>query len=200
MSNLRIFENEEFGKVRTIEENGKILFCGSDVAKSLGYVDTVNALKTHCKEDGVAFHHIIDNLGRTQQAKFISEGNVYRLITHSKLPSAEKFESWVFDDVLPSIRKHGIYADTVTIEKMLSNPDTMIKVLTELKTEREQRIKLEQENALLIPDANMARDIIKYNGLYTLKEVADLIEKGRTELCTLFRKSKILLSIQELVV
>ena len=67
-------------------------------------------------------------------------------------------------------------------------------------SEREQRIKLEQENALLIPDANMARDIIKYNGLYTLKEVVDLIEKGRTELCTLFRKSKIFLSIQELAI
>ena len=124
--------------------------------------------------------------------KFINESNIYRLITHSKLPSAEKFESWVFDEVLPSIRKHGIYADTATIEKMLSNPDTMIKVLTELKTEREQRVKLEQENALLTPDASMAKDIIKYNGLYTLKEVADLIEKGRTELFTSFKMSEVL--------
>ncbi len=190
--NLRIFENEEFGKVRTIEENGKILFCGSDVAKALGYANAPDSLKKHCKSDGIAKYDSVDNLGRKNILSFISESNIYRLITHSKLPNAEKFESWVFDEVLPSIRKHGIYADTVTIEKMLSNPDTMIKVLTELKAEREQRVKLEQENALLIPDANMARDIIKYNGLYTLKEVADLIEKGRTELCTLLRTSEVL--------
>ena len=192
MENLQIFENVEFGKIRTIEENGKILFCGSDVAKILGYKDTAKAIKTHCKEDGWAICPVIDSLGRKQQTKFISEGNVYRLITHSKLPNAEKFENWVFDEVLPSIRKHGIYADATVIESMFRNPDVMIKFFTKLKTEQEQRIKLEQEVNLLIPDANMARDIIKYNGLYTLKEVADLIEKGRIELCTLLRTSEVL--------
>ena len=80
MNELQIFNNSDFGDIRTAEENGKVLFCGSDVAKALGYADTVNALKQHCKTDGVAFHHITDNLGRTQQAKFINEGNLYRLI------------------------------------------------------------------------------------------------------------------------
>ena len=117
---------------------------------------------------------------------------VYTLIFGSKLDSAKDFKKWVTPEILPSIRKHGIYATEDTIETMLNNPDTMIRVLTELKEEREQRIRLEQENAFLLPDANMARDIIKYSGLYTLKEVADLVESGRTELCTLLRIGKVL--------
>lgn len=109
MNEIKIFENAEFGSVRTIEENGKVMFCGKDVAAALGYKDTVNALKAHCKEDGVAIHHLIDSMGRKQAAKFISEGNLYRLTAHSSLPSAEKFESWIFDEVLPSIRRTGGY-------------------------------------------------------------------------------------------
>lgn len=109
MNDLKIFESAEFGTVRTILKNEKVLFCGRDVATALGYADTKKALSQHCKEDGVAFYPLIDKLGRTQQAKFIDEGNLYRLIVHSKLPSAEKFERWVFDEVLPSIRKTGSY-------------------------------------------------------------------------------------------
>jgi len=109
MNELQIFENAEFGAVRTIEDNGKVLFCGIDVAKALTYTNPQKALKDHCREDGVTFCSVIDNLGREQQAKFIDEGNLYRLITHSKLPEAEKFEKWVFEEVLPSIRKNGGY-------------------------------------------------------------------------------------------
>lgn len=109
MNNLQIFNNAQFGEIRTIDENGTVLFCGSDIAKALGYSNTKDALARHCKEDGVVFHDLIDNMGREQHAKFINEGNVYRLITHSKLPAAEQFESWVFDEVLPTIRRNGAY-------------------------------------------------------------------------------------------
>ena len=109
-NNLTVFKNEQFGQVRTAIENGKVFFCGKDVATALGYADTVNAIKQHCKSGGVVKHHLIDSLGRKQNASFVSEGNLYRLITHSKLPEAEKFESWVFDEVLPSIRKTGGYS------------------------------------------------------------------------------------------
>jgi len=145
LNELKIFNNEQFGQVRTIEENNNILFCGSDVARALGYKDTVNALKQHCKENGVAFHHIIDSLGRKQEAKFINEGNLYRLIANSKLPSAEKFESWIFDEVLPTIRKHGAYVTNNVMEQILGNPDFGIKLLSELKTEREKRVQAEQQ-------------------------------------------------------
>ena len=106
---IKTFVNEEFGSVRTIEENGRVMFCGKDVALALGYSDTNNAIKTHCKKDGVVIHHLIDSMGRKQGAKFISECNLYRLISHSRLPYAEKFESWIFDDVLPTIRRTGGY-------------------------------------------------------------------------------------------
>mgnify|MGYP001030194763 CR=1 FL=1 len=96
---IRIFENEQFGAIRTYECEGKIFFCGKDVTKALGYKDSVNALKMHCRVDGVVKHHLIDNIGRKQSANFISEGNLYRLISHSKLPSAEVFEKWIFDEV-----------------------------------------------------------------------------------------------------
>ena len=101
MNDLQVFNSSEFGAVRTVEENGKVLFCGSDVAKALGYVKPQNAISTHCK--GVTLKQGNDNLGRPQQMSFIPEGDLYRLIANSKLPSAEKFETWVFDEVLPSI-------------------------------------------------------------------------------------------------
>lgn len=100
-----IFENEKFGRVRTIEEDGKILFCGADVAKALGYARPNDAVSAHCR--ATVKRRITDRLGRCQEASFIPEGDVYRLIVRSKLPEAERFESWVFDDVLPSVRKKG---------------------------------------------------------------------------------------------
>lgn len=106
MNSLKIFKNKNFGQVRTIEEDGKILFCGSDVAKSLGYAIPSKAVNTHCK--GVSKMEVPTN-GGNQEMLFITEGDLYRLITNSKLPTAEKFESWVFDEVLPSIRKTGQY-------------------------------------------------------------------------------------------
>ena len=106
---ISTFNNTEFGEIRTIQKNGEVLFCGSDTARALGYADTAKAIKAHCKEDGWVICPVIDSMGREQQAKFINEGNVYRLIAHSKLPGAERFERWVFDEVLPSIRKNGAY-------------------------------------------------------------------------------------------
>lgn len=118
--------------VRLIEDGGQILFCGKDVASIIGYKDTTNALKLHCR--GVVKHHpIVDSLGRSQSARFITEPDLYRLITHSKLPEAEKFERWVFEEVLPSIRARGGYLTPDAVEKALSDPDFIIRLATELK-------------------------------------------------------------------
>lgn len=140
---LTVFENEEFGKVRMIEENGKILFCGLDVAKALGYSVPRKALFDHCR--GVLKRNAPTN-GGVQEMSFITEGDMYRLIVHSKLPSAEKFESWVFDDVLPSIRKHGMYAT----DEILSDPDLLEAQAKKLREEREQ--KLNEENGRLLDE------------------------------------------------
>ena len=179
MNDLKIFENPEFGSIRTTEKDGKVLFCGSDVAKALGYSDTAKAIKLHCKEDGWAFYPVTDSLGREQQAKFINEGNVYRLITHSKLPAAEQFEHWVFDEVLPSIRKHGAYMTPETLEAAILNPDYIIKLATALKEEKERIQALEIENAQqkqiigeLKPRADYTDRILSNKGLVTITQIA----------------------------
>ena len=103
---IKVFEKEDFGKIRTADIDSKIYFCGSDVAKALGYARPADAITSHCK--GVCVLPT-PSAGGVQKTKFISEGDVYRLITHSKLPSAERFESWVFDEVLPTLRSEGAY-------------------------------------------------------------------------------------------
>lgn len=95
--------------VRTLDEDGRVLFCGSDVARALGYDEPHKAIARHCKADDGMKRPIIDSRGRTQLAKFIPEPDVYRLIIHSKLPSAERFERWVMEEVLPTIRRRGEY-------------------------------------------------------------------------------------------
>lgn len=137
---IKIFENEEFGQVRTIEENDKILFCGSDVAKALGYARPNEAITKHCK--GTSKRRT-PTAGGIQDMLFITEGDIYRLVVKSKLPSAEKFESWVFDEVIPSIRKHGAYMTPETLQAAILNPDTMIQLCQALKEEQEKRKALE---------------------------------------------------------
>jgi prophage antirepressor-like protein len=141
MNELKIFENQDFGSIRTLEEDGKILFCGRDVAAALGYKDTTNAMKQHCR--GVVKRHLTDSLGRDQETNFIPEGDLYRLAAKSELDGADKFERWIFDEVLPSIRKHGAYLTPEKIEEVLLNPDTIIRLATDLKEERNRRIELE---------------------------------------------------------
>ena len=106
MGELQIFKNDEFGEIRTVELEGKPYFCGKDVAGALGYAIPKDAIAAHCK--GAVKHRTPTN-GGIQELLFIPEGDLYRLIVSSKLPTAEKFECWVFDEVLPSIRKHGGY-------------------------------------------------------------------------------------------
>mgnify|MGYP003195942586 CR=1 FL=1 len=142
MNNLKIFNNAKFGKIRTIEENGTVLFCGSDIAKALGYASPANAITAHCKGVTVL---MTPSAGGTQNTKFIPEGDVYRLIAHSKLPAAEQFERWVFDEVLPTIRRNGAYMTDDTLEHALTSPDFLIQLATKLKEEKAKRIELEAQ-------------------------------------------------------
>lgn len=120
MNELQIFDNKEFGEVRMAEIDGKPHFVATDVAIALGYSTPRDAISRHCK--GVVKHDT-PTLGGIQQLSYISEGDVYRLIIRSKLPSAEKFERWIFDEVIPSIRKNGGYIsgqENLTDEELLS--------------------------------------------------------------------------------
>lgn len=191
MENIQSFVNENFGTIRTMLINDEPYFIGKDIASILQYTNTAKAIRDHVDTEDKLRERIFLS-GQNREVIFINESGLYSLILFSKMPMAKKFKRWVTTEVLPTVRKHGMYANEETIEKMLADPDSMIKILTELKKEREQRIKLENENAALLPDANMARDIIKYDGMYTLKEVSDLIETGRTTLCSLLRTSGVL--------
>ena len=155
---LTVFESPEFGSIRTIDEDGRVLFCAKDVAIALGYKDATNAIKQHCR--GVVKRHLTDSLGREQLTNFIPEGDIYRLAAKSELPGAERFESWIFDEVIPSIRKHGAYMTSDTLDKMIASPDFGIKLLTELKTEREQRMALQAQNAALTAENELQRQTI----------------------------------------
>ena len=151
----------------------------------MGYKDAPKAIKTHCKADGWANYPVTDNLGRQQEAKFINEGNLYRLITHSKLPEAEKFESWVFDEILPSIRRHGAYMTAQTIEDAIMNPDAMIKLLTALKDEKDKNKGLKLANAQLVvdkaimqPKADYFDELVDRNLLTNFRETAKQFDIG----------------------
>ncbi|HQM01617.1 MAG TPA: phage antirepressor KilAC domain-containing protein [Ruminococcus flavefaciens] len=128
MNEIMIFTSTEFGEIRTLKENNKVLFCGSDITKALGYGNASAALNRHCK--GITKRDTLTN-GGIQALLFITEGDVYRLIAHSRLPSAERFESWIFDEVLPTIRKTGGYVanEDVFVETYLPFADEPIKQL-----------------------------------------------------------------------
>lgn len=153
--NLEVFNNHEFGKVRLARLDGRPYAVGVDVAKALGYAYPSQAVGNHCK--GIAKLPIpsVNQHGAevVQETNVIPEGDIYRLIVkaadQTRNPEiqakAARFERWIFDEIIPSVNKHGMYATPQTIEAMLQDPDTMIKTLQVLKAEREQRKALEQQ-------------------------------------------------------
>ncbi|KXB58510.1 BRO family protein [Lachnoanaerobaculum saburreum] len=186
MGELQIFKNEEFGEVRTVEIEGKPYFCGSDVAKALGYVRPNDAISTHCRAT-VKWSTPIS--GKMQDINYIPEGDLYRLIVSSKLPTAEKFERWVFDEVLPSIRKHGGY---ISGQTEMSPEELMAKALqVAQKTleEREARIKtLTVQNSALIvekqmlqPKADYFDELVDRNLLTNFRETAKELGIGQKD-------------------
>lgn len=140
MNELQIFNNPEFGEIRTLEEDGKVLFCASDVAKALGYAKPQNAVAAHCKG---ALKRGIHTNGGIQEMSFIPESDVYRLSFGSKLPTAERLTDWIVEEVIPTIRKHGAYMTPEVIERTLTDPDYIIQLATTLKEERQKRRVLE---------------------------------------------------------
>lgn len=152
MNHLQIFNNAEFGQIRTVEIEGKIYFVGKDVANALGYSNPRDAIARHCK--GVVKHDSFKEGG--QEVALIPEGDMYRLITHSKLESAERFESWVFDEVLPSLRKTGSYEipkQDKTKRLPLSSVNMMVKnVMSTLEKARVEPVYVAAEVKRLYTD------------------------------------------------
>lgn len=171
MQALQTFQNSQFGNLEILTIEGKQWFPAINVAETLGYTNPRKAIRDHAKEKGVTIRSVLSN-GGNQNKKFIDEGNLYRLISRSKLPQAEQFEEWVFDEVLPAIRKHGIYATDNVIEQTLKDPDYIITVLTEYKKEKEQNLLLQQEIGELKPKADYVDEILKSTGTLATTQIA----------------------------
>ena len=167
MNKLKIFENTEFGRVRTVDIDGKPYFVANDVARALGYVETAKAVRTHCK--GVSETDIPTN-GGIQKIKVIPEGDIYRLVIRSQLPETDKFEQWIFDKVIPSIRKHGMYAK----EDLINNPDLLISVAQELKAEKQRNEVLKAENERMKPKEIFADAVSASSASMLVRDVAKL--------------------------
>jgi prophage antirepressor-like protein len=273
---IQVFENKEFGKVRTVEENGKVMFVASDVAKALGYSRPADAITAHCK--GAVKHRLPTN-GGMQDLKVITESDMYYLVANSKLPAAKRFETWIkdmvsimdnvvtvanirgyisangavmlnaedvargwgftqfkngveyvrwdrvnnylsefgfspqvgkdnflpenmvyrlgfkannnaaqkfqsllADEVLPAIRKHGAYVTPQTVEQLLADPDTMIKILMDLKQERASRLKAEQTIIENRPKVIFAEAVESSDTSILVGELAKLIKQNGVEL------------------
>ena len=185
MNELIIFNNPEFGTVRTLEENGVVLFSATDVARAIGYSNPYDAIARHCKgvvkREGVSRTTNQHGTTTEQSAEmsFIPESDLYRLVFSSKLPTAEKFTDWVTEEVLPSIRKHGAYMTPDTIEKLISNPDTIIQLATALKEKQGKRKALEIANSALTvetqimkPKADYFDDLVDRNLLTNFRDTA----------------------------
>lgn len=188
-TDLQIFTNEQFGNVRTIIDGETVLFCGSDVAKSLGYSRPNEAVNTHCK--GTVKRRTPTN-GGEQEMSFVTEGDVYRLIIRSNLPEAVKFEKWLFEEVLPSIRKHGMYAK----DELLDNPDLLLEVITKLKQEREARLKAESINQLNAPKVEFCDAIMQSSDTIEMATVAKILNVGigRNRLINILKDALVLRS------
>lgn len=175
MSKLEIFENSEFGEIRTVEINNEPWFVGKDVAEILGYERPTKAVSDHVDIEDRDVVPIQDSIGRMQNTPIVNESGLYSLILSSKLPNAKAFKRWVTSEVLPAIRKHGLYA----IDDILENPDIAIQALTKLKEERAARKALELDNqvksqqiAELQPKATYYDLILQYKDLLSVTEIA----------------------------
>jgi prophage antirepressor-like protein len=186
MSNeIQVFNNAAFGEIRIIMEDGNPLFCGKDVAVALGYSNFRDALSRHCK--GVVKRDSLTK-GGVQSISYIPEGDLYRLIAHSQLPDAERFESWVFDDVLPSIRKTGSYLSPVIDSAMLFK-------MAEAMAEKERRITaLEAANQSMLPKAEFYDAVTNSPDTIDMAETAKVLNMGvgRNTIFKILRQQRVL--------
>lgn len=171
MQELQIFNFEEL-KVRTLTVDDEPYFVGKDVAEILGYSKARNAIAKHVDFEDKKDAPIQGPLGGTQKMTIINESGLYSLIFSSKLDSAKRFKRWVTSEVLPAIRKHGIYATDSVIEQTIQNPDYIIHVLTEFKKEREGRLVAEQQVQELKPKATYYDLVLQNKSLLSVSKIA----------------------------
>ena len=190
MNELKVFDSPEFGQVRTIVINSEPWFVGKDVAVALGYKNTSDAISKHVDDEdkGVAK---CDTLGGMQDLSIINESGVYSLVFGSKLPNAKKFKHWVTSEVLPSIRKHGMYA----VDELIANPELAIRAFTALKEEREKNKALQEDNERMKPKAEFFDAVTDSKDAIDMGQVAKVLNYpriGRNKLFEILRDNGIL--------
>lgn len=197
MNELQIFTSEEFGNVRTLVIDSEPYFVGIDIANILGYSNASKAVSTHVDEEDrrkeMMAHSQNGNV--VTETTIVNESGLYSLVLSSKLPNAKKFKRWVTSEVLPAIRKHGMYA----VDKLVNNPDLLIKVATELKQEREQNARLTkkiEEQKPLVEFANHVSESVDTIDMEEMAKIVDseIIPMGRNRLIKWLKEQKILKS------
>ena len=182
MSNeLKIFENEEFGQVRSLIVNNEPYFVGKDVAEILGYKRPSDAISSHVDDEDKLTRQITVS-GQGRNVSLINESGLYSLILKSKLPEAKKFKRWVTSEVLPSIRKHGVYMTEDTLEKAITSPDFLIRLATELKNEQEQRKALETKIKTDKPYTSLGTAVASSQGSILIRELAKLLNQNGVDI------------------
>lgn len=176
MSDLQLFQNPEFGRVRIVEVNGEAWMVGKDVAEALGYSNPQKAIRDHVDEDDKTVNDSFTVNGT--QGALINESGLYSLVLSSKLPNARKFRRWVTTEVLPTVRKHGAYMTPETLQAAILNPDTMIQLCQQLKAEREHSRQLEAENAAMLPKAVFADAVSASKSSILVGELAKLLRQN----------------------
>lgn len=171
-NDIQIFNNEEFGEIRTIGTPGQPMFCLSDVCKALGLRpgDVVRRL-----DKGLVSTQPLMTNGGIQKLNFVTEDGLYDVMLDSRKPGAKRFRRWVTSEVLPSIRKHGAYMTADTIQKALTSPDFLIQLATQLKEEQQKRVEAEQKNVALLEDNNYKKSVIE--GLTDNIPLADMRQR-----------------------
>lgn len=188
MNELQIFNNPEFGSVRTITKDNEPMFCLVDVCKALE-LEQVSRVKSRLKEDGVTNSKVIDRLGREQEATFINESNLYKVIFQSRKPSAERFTDWVTDEVIPSIRKNGGYIanqEQLTPEQIVANALIVAQNIISQKDRQIEEMKPKAEFFDAVADSKTA---------ISMNEVAKVLNikgYGRNNLFEFLRENKVL--------
>ena len=170
MDSIQVFNSADFGSIRALAIDNEPWFVASDIAKALGY--RMASDMTRRLDDDEKGTRSMRTPSGEQDMTIISEAGMYSAILGSKLPEAKAFKRWVTHDVLPSIRRHGMYATPQTVEQMLNDPDTMIATLKALKAERQRTQALIEDNARLLPKATMYDVAIEAEGTMSITEAA----------------------------
>lgn len=181
MNDIQVFNSEQFGEVRTAGTAQEPIFCAADICRALGYNNGRDAISRHCDEGDVVKHDTPTTSG-VQTMTFVTESGLYSLIFGSKLESAKQFKKWVTSDVLPSIRKHGMYATEATVESMLNDPENAILMLQAYQRERKERLAAQQQVEKLEAQAIEDKPKIIY---------ADAV-KGSTSSCLIGELAKMI--------